>query len=78
MKAQLINNENEYIKSHYYDENHARKSIPTRFPCILVLKHVEGGLGGHSVHHLVFYVPKEISNLDDYLCGFNLGLTIEE
>lgn len=78
MKAHLINNENEFIKAYTYNEDHARKNMPVKFPCILILKNAGGGLGGEYVEHQTFFFPQGTTNKEDYFSGFLVGLTVEE
>lgn len=76
MKIHLIRNEKEYIDHYPYDEKHAKKSLPSEYPCILSLEYEEGGLGGSYIHHKTHYIPKDVIDVETYFEGILKGISI--
>jgi hypothetical protein len=76
MSAHLIENEAGFLAAYYYPEQHAKKHLPSTYPCILVLIDQEGGVGGPYIEHRVIDFPEGISDPALFFQGFLLALPI--
>jgi|TARA_B110000211_G_C14093343_1_gene560898 hypothetical protein len=74
MAAHLVKDQAEFINAYFYEEKYALKNLPEEYPCILVITHSGGGIGGSNVEHEIDYFPKDV-NIHTYFSGFNLALS---
>lgn len=78
MEAYYIRTEEDFISTYFYDDIHAKKNLPKKYPCILIVKHIDGGLAGNYVKHDVINCPNNVANMKDYFNGIKAGLLIKE